>query len=230
MVVIEVKRDVDRNQLAQALEPAGWARNTNLDALASHYHGGAAAFWDDWMEFTATAHPVLVQSDPKVVLVARSFDERTSAALDFLLQHKLPVQVLRVAFYVDATGRRVLDVEWESEPEVGLPVSPGPVLPAVASTLSVDFRQVTLAEVTAVLTTPCALTWQRPRKRVTYSATLRTDGRMKLDDTGKIFLSPSGAAMAAATVLSYDGWYAWRLSDGRTLNDVRHEVAATTSA
>ncbi len=35
VVVIEVKRDVDRHQLAQALEYAGWARTTNLDTLAS---------------------------------------------------------------------------------------------------------------------------------------------------------------------------------------------------
>ncbi len=34
VVVIEVKRDVDRGQLAQTLEYAGWARTTNLDQLA----------------------------------------------------------------------------------------------------------------------------------------------------------------------------------------------------
>src|SRR5689334_6824142 len=39
VVVIEVKRDVDRNQLAQALEYAGWARNVGLDELAQRYHG-----------------------------------------------------------------------------------------------------------------------------------------------------------------------------------------------
>jgi len=61
VVVIEVKRDVDRGQLAQTLDYAGWARNTNLDELAGMYHGGAAAFWDDWREFTDSASPVLVQ-------------------------------------------------------------------------------------------------------------------------------------------------------------------------
>jgi hypothetical protein len=40
VVVIEVKRDVDRNQLAQALEYAGWARGTSLDELARLFHGG----------------------------------------------------------------------------------------------------------------------------------------------------------------------------------------------
>ena len=39
--VIEVKRDVDRGQLAQCLEYAGWARNTSLDELAGMFHGGS---------------------------------------------------------------------------------------------------------------------------------------------------------------------------------------------
>jgi hypothetical protein len=43
--VIEVKRDVDRHQLSQALEYAGWARSTNLDELAALYPSGVAAFF-----------------------------------------------------------------------------------------------------------------------------------------------------------------------------------------
>lgn len=223
VVVIEVKRDVDRHQLAQALEYAGWARTTNLDAIASLYYGGVASFWDDWMEFTATAQPVLVQRSPKLVLIARSFDSRTASALEFLLQNNLPVQVLEVAFYIDASGRRILDVEWEAEPESG-----GPSAVPVASTEAqetVDFRGVTLAQVAVAVSAPCELRWERPRKGTSHTATLVEPGRILLPD-GSEHRSPSGAAMAAADVASYDGWYAWRLPDGRTLNDVRHEVAA----
>lgn len=37
--------------------------------------------------------------------------------------------------------------------------------------------------------------------------------------------------MAAADVVSYDGWYAWRVGDdGPTLNDLRHQIAAGASA
>jgi len=35
--VIEVKRDIDRRQLAQCLEYAGWARSTSLDELAAMF-------------------------------------------------------------------------------------------------------------------------------------------------------------------------------------------------
>jgi len=39
VVVVEIKRDVDRGQLAQCLEYAGWARKTSLDELARDFHG-----------------------------------------------------------------------------------------------------------------------------------------------------------------------------------------------
>ena len=45
---------IERRQLAQCLEYAGWARGTNLDELAGLYHGGPEAFFADWQEFTDT--------------------------------------------------------------------------------------------------------------------------------------------------------------------------------
>lgn len=38
VVIIEVKRDVDRGQLAQVLEYAGWARLASLDEIAALYN------------------------------------------------------------------------------------------------------------------------------------------------------------------------------------------------
>lgn len=78
--------------------------------------------------------------------------------------------------------------------------------------------------------TPTELVWSRPRKGEKHLATLLAGGAIRLDD-GREFASPSGAAMAAAQVVSYDGWYAWRLvSDGRSLNDLRHHVADAGTA
>jgi len=237
VVVIEVKRDVDRNQLAQALEYAGWARSVGLDELAKRYHGGAQTFWDDWMEFTKTDVPRLVNAAPRLVLVARSFEPRTSDALEFLLQHGVPIKLLRLAFYVDevAGGRRFLNVEWESEPEMapaGVVSAPHTVrpTPAAADAQERDFRDVTLAEVAEHVVTPADLVWHRPRRGETHRATLLDGGRIRLEG-GDEFSSPSGAAMAAADVVSYDGWYAWRLtSDNRTLNDIRREIASSDAS
>lgn len=231
VVVIEVKRDVDRHQLAQALEYAGWARNTSLDELAGMFHGGSAGFWAEWQEFTATPTPVLVQRDPRLYLIARTIHQRTNQALEFLLQNGLPVQVLKIAFYLDEGDRRFLDVEWDSEPESSGPV-PGSATPALvlddpeAVAEARDFREVTLSEVAAVVPTPATLVWLRPRKNIRYEATLLDNGVIRLP-SGVEHRSPSGAAMAVADVVSYDGWYAWRVGDhGPTLNELRVEVAA----
>lgn len=230
VVVIEVKRDIDRSQLAQALEYAGWARTTNLDQIASLYHGGEAAFWEDWAEFTGASTPVLVQRDPKLVLVARSFDARTADALDFLIQHRLPVQKIRAAFYVDASRRRVLNVEWETEPEATDAAAPVDEAPDAAVVDDRAFLEVTLADVAATMQTPAQLVWRRPRKGTRYDAELGADGVITLSD-GTRHASPSGAAMAAAEVVSYDGWYAWRVGeDGPTLNQLRHRIAAEGGA
>ena len=79
VVVFEVKRDIDRKQLAQCLEYAGWARQTNLDELAGMYHDGSSAFWEGWQEFTESSTPVVVNPHPRLVLVARDF--RTGPSL-----------------------------------------------------------------------------------------------------------------------------------------------------
>ena len=101
MHVIEVKRDVARDQLAQCLEYAGWARSTSLDELAAMFHDGAEAFFDAWVEFTDTKAPQLIQRPPQLVLVARDFDGRTDAALRYLAENGLPITVLGVTVYQD---------------------------------------------------------------------------------------------------------------------------------
>ena len=161
------------------------------------------------------------------------FDTRTAQALDFLLQHRLPVTVLEVAFYVDDSGRRFLNVEWESEPETSPTHGEETSIGGHGTTSDAgDFREVTLKDVLEVVQAPAGLVWKRPRKGTRYEATLLPNGLIRLDD-GREFRTPSGAAMAAADVVSYDGWYAWRVGeDGPTLNDLRHQIAdsADTSA
>lgn len=63
--IIEVKRDVDRHQLSQALEYAGWARSTNLDEVSELYPDEVAAFFSEWLKFTESATPVVVNRSPR---------------------------------------------------------------------------------------------------------------------------------------------------------------------
>ncbi|MFC7958857.1 restriction system modified-DNA reader domain-containing protein [Rhodococcoides kroppenstedtii] len=226
IVVIEVKRSVDREQLAQALEYAGWARNSNLDELAGMYHGGPDLFWDDWNEFVDSDTVVRVNPDARVLLVARGFDDRTLEAMSFLSYHEVPINVIKVAFYVDDSSRRFLNVEHEDElevPHLSAPI-PGSSDAPSATNGDLDFREVSLTQVVDWLGGPVPLIWERPRKGTRYTATLDADGFITLPD-GRMFYSPSGAAMAAADVVSYDGWYAWRTPDGKSLNQIRHIIA-----
>ena len=79
VTVLEIKRDVDRGQLAQCLEYAGWARTTSLDELACIYHRGQAAFFGDWQSFTESATPIVLTRRPRLLLVARDVLARGSS-------------------------------------------------------------------------------------------------------------------------------------------------------
>jgi len=223
VVVIEVKRDVDRGQLAQCLEYAGWARTTNLDELAGMYHRGPSTFFSDWQNFTDTAAPVRIRHSPRLILVAYDFHGRTGSAFDFLIENGLPVKLIRVSLYEDQQARRFVDIEGEHEPEFPAD-GPEEGGTEVVDPTRIRGRRVRLADlVEASLLEPGqSLVWERPRLGETYSATVTDDAELRLED-GRRFTTPSRAAMAAADIPSYDGWYAWRLPDGgqESLHDLR---------
>lgn len=223
-VVIEVKRDVDRGQLAQCLEYAGWARTTNLDELAGLYHAGADNFWSDWQEFTESAVPVRVLRSPRLILVARDFHGRTGSAFEFLLENNLPVRLIRVSLYEDAQKRRFVDVEGEHQPDIVLTGATGG---GTAVPTTMDGRRVRLTDLldAGLVASGTRLIWERRRLGQTYRATLTDNASIQLAD-GRSFSSPSRAAMEAAGVASYDGWYAWRVDapDGKLLNDIRADL------
>lgn len=222
VVVIEVKRAVDRTQLAQCLEYAGWARTTSLDELAGLYHRGPERFWQDWQEFTDTEQPVRVTRSPRLILVARDFEGRTDAALTFLLETGLPIKVIRLGLYEDSAQRRFLDVEGVEESE--LPAEPGTARKRRSSGLKVSLADLLGA---GLIESGEQLRWLRPKLGQEYACTVSLDGRLRLPD-GRLFGSPSGAAMASADVVSYDGWHAWRSArnGNATLADLRDRYLA----
>ncbi len=231
VVIIEVKRDVDRGQLAQCLEYAGWARLTNLDEVASVYdggrpgHRGVEAFFRDWQDFTETATPVTITPQPRLYLIARDFEGRTRSALDFLRENSLPVAVVPVTIYEDPAGRRIIDIEADHEP----------VQPIAASTVggpeavTVNGRRVTVLDLldAGLLQPGEAVEFVRPRLGQRYEAVIQGGGAFQLSD-GSIHQSPSRAAMQAADLVSYDGWYAWRVPrlGGTKLHELREQYVA----
>jgi hypothetical protein len=79
----------------------------------------------------------------------------------------------------------------------------GPILTVGCCGKPCDYREVALAEVAGA---PASLVWVRPRKGERFEATLLPNGVIRLS-SGVEHRSPSGAAMAVADVVSYDGWY-----------------------
>ncbi len=233
VVVIEVKRDVDRGQLAQCLEYAGWARLTNLDEVANLYdgrrpgHQGVEAFFRDWQDFTETTTPVTMTPQPRLYLIARDFEGRTRSALDFLQENKLPVTVVPVTIYEDPAGRRILDIEADHEPALppGLSTASGP------KAVTVNGRRVTVLDLlgAGLIQPDEAVEFVRPRLGKRYEAVIHSDGSFRLPD-GSTHQSPSLAAMRAADLVSYDGWYAWRVPrlGGTKLHELREQYVASS--
>jgi hypothetical protein len=226
VVVIEVKRDVDRGQLAQCLEYAGWARTTNLDELAGMYHRDAGSFFADWQAFTESDAPIVIDRSPRLMLVARDFHGRTGSAFNFLIDNELPVKVIRVSVYEDQQGRRFVDVEGEHEPDFASDGTSGGDAVAIDHT-KLDGRRIRIADLldAGVLHPDQSLVWDRPRLGERYAAEVLENGSIRLED-GRAYSSPSRAAMEAAGIPSYDGWYAWRVEnvDGPTLQDLRVQL------
>ncbi|HYB25464.1 MAG TPA: hypothetical protein VEF89_02500 [Solirubrobacteraceae bacterium] len=230
VTVIEVKRDLDRGQLAQCLEYAGWARTSSLDELAGMYHGGTDGFFADWQEFTGDSTPVVLNPRPRLVLIARTFHGRTHSALEFLVESGVPVEILEVSIYEDAHGRKFLHVESEHEPEFALTVDQ--TAEGQTPATMIDGRRITVADlVEAGLLNPGDhLIWERPRLGVEHKATITENAGIELAD-GRIFATPSSAAKHAAHIPACDGWYAWKVArpnDTILLHDLREEFVART--
>jgi hypothetical protein len=226
VVVIEVKRDIDRGQLAQCLEYAGWARLTNLDEVAGLYnaggdHAGVESFFRDWQEFTDSSTPVTINPQPRLFLIARDFEGRTRSALEFLQENALPVTVVPVTIYEDTDGRRVVNIEADHEPLV--PPTPGGTT-RTQSAFAANGRRVTVADLleAGLLEAGDDVEFVRPRLGERYTAIVNGDGTFTLPD-GSTHQSPSLAAMRAADLVSYDGWHAWRVVrlGGTRLHDLR---------
>jgi len=67
----------------------------------------------------------------------------------------------------------------------------------------------------------------RRRQGSHRTAKVNADGTLTTDD-GKVHRSPSGAAKHLVG-RSIDGWTAWRLPDGRTLDELREKRTDTRS-
>jgi len=228
IVVVEIKRDIERTQLSQCLEYAGWARKTGLDTIASLYHAGEKHFYEDWMEFTGSTSPMAINRNPRVILVARGFHERTDSALKFLMDNELPVQKILVALYQDESGRTLLDIEGDEEPPARLTTPASTTSPRPQTR---TLRRAGMAELleAGLLKPGDRLTWVRRKLGQTHEATILENGSIRLSD-GRVFSTPSRAAGEVGGPGAFDGWKMWRAGgpDGPLLHELRVRYLEST--
>lgn len=225
LVVFEVKRGIDRRQIAQILEYAGWAREASLEDVAGLYHRGREQFWRDWQEFTDSSTPKPLNRTPRLVLIAKDLDERTRSSFEYLQEFRVPLILIAVGLYEDSQGRRFLDLEGVEDPIVVSPAIPGADVVFEDIPLPAQQRRsiprVAIADLVGagLLDVGDRLTWNQPRKGLTHEAVVTPDGRLELPD-GSHYPSVSAAAVAASEASAIDGWNAWRVeSQGRILID-----------
>jgi hypothetical protein len=213
IVVIEVKRDVDRAHLAQCLEYAGWARRATVGELADLYRSGPHRFFADWQGFTGTTEPLPLDRSPRLILVARSFDGRTESAFGFLTDSNVPVKLLRIVFYEDVDGKRIVDVDAGSELGSRLASPPSTARPggggapvrrrSVSSVTIADLLEAQLIEAGE------KVEWVRPQVGETHLAEIDPRGAFVLSD-GRTFNTPSRAADELSGG-SNNGWECWNV-------------------
>ena len=229
VVVVEVKRDMDRVQLSQCLEYAGWARTASLDELAGIYQAGPDQFFEDWTAFTETGAPAIINPFPRLILIAREIHGRTEAALEFLIENGLPIDVITVSIYEDAASKRFIDISGDHEPQVIAQASPTNAVRAENWKVLFKARRLTLLDLVEAgyLVVGEELVWTRPKIGTRYTATVTDQGSLLFAD-GSEFFSPSAAAARVANLVAYDGWVAWRVPrlDNILINELRHKLIA----
>ncbi|NUS74286.1 MAG: hypothetical protein HOQ05_12900 [Corynebacteriales bacterium] len=110
IVVICVRQTFDQNALAACLESVGWARNVTVSELAELYWRGPDIFWRAWQEFVGASGTPSVSRKPRLIVVASELATASRSALDFLLDHDLPVQVMRAGLFAGPDNSQILDV------------------------------------------------------------------------------------------------------------------------
>ena len=140
VVVIEVKRDVDRVQLAQCLNDAGWARPANLDEVSEL--SSLTSPRESPRRSSRTGSPTLRSRTPSA-----SSGHLVSIASQGTLRNepsRPSISCIRrgspwkspVSTYVDPQGRRIVDIESDREPTAAAS-SARPGSPTAARTAAV---------------------------------------------------------------------------------------------
>ena len=132
-------------------------------------------------DFTDSATPVVVNPNPRLVLVARDFQQRTESAFEFLVENRVPVTLVRVTIYADESGRRFVDVEGDHEIEIS---AGGEQKDKTTDYTRINGKPIKLADLLDAgrLEEGEPLEWVRPQKGEHYKARVLPNGSIELAD------------------------------------------------
>jgi hypothetical protein len=166
-----------------------------------------------------------VNPNPILVLVAQDFDERTNDALGFLTDSGVPVYPVPVTVYEDEQRRRLYLIDSDFD-DSGIPEPETPSGRRRPVFYSYHGRRVTVADLIEAghLNVGETIEYRRAREGVVFTASLSTEGRIRVED-GREFESLSRAAATLANVGALPGWEVWTAParGGRRLMDLRSE-------
>ncbi|MFI9488166.1 hypothetical protein ACIG47_17410 [Promicromonospora sp. NPDC052451] len=115
-VVVELVADLDRENLAKALDHAGAAGRLTRADLAARYSGGASSFQHDVAAFYDSVPITRTQagknggSGARLIIICQNAPDEILNAVDFLRQPSMPVEVLKMGVVNSDDGRKFLDV------------------------------------------------------------------------------------------------------------------------
>lgn len=115
-VVVELVADLDRENLAKALDHAGAAGRLTRADLAARYSGGASAFQHDVAAFYDSVPITRTQvgknggTGARLIIICQNAPDEILNAVDFLRQPSMPVEVLKMGVVNSDDGRKFLDV------------------------------------------------------------------------------------------------------------------------
>lgn len=114
-VVVELVADLDRENLAKALDHAGAAGRLTRADLAARYSGGASSFQHDVAAFYDSVPITRTQgknsgSGARLIIICQNAPDEILNAVDFLRQPSMPVEVLKMGVVNSEDGRKFLDV------------------------------------------------------------------------------------------------------------------------
>jgi len=115
-VVVELVADLDRENLAKALDHAGAAGRLTRADLAARYTGGASSFQHDVAAFYDSVPITRTQAGKnggtgaRLIIICQNAPDEILNAVDFLRQPSMPVEVLKMGVVNSNDGRKFLDV------------------------------------------------------------------------------------------------------------------------